>query len=298
MTLILTVGIAVLDDIYTIPVALRPGEKHRSTAMASVLGGSATNAALAITRLGGEARLITRIGDDAAGDTLRQMLEANGVDLSLSTPCAGMRTSRSAIILEPGGDRTIINDLDPALPDAPVWLISALPAGTDAVLSDVRWESAARRLFEAARRAGKPAILDGDRAPGDRGLLDLATHCVFSAQGLRELAGIDDLAAALLAFAAGRPGYFAVTDGARGVFSYENGKIARYPAFRVTPVDTLGAGDVWHGAFALAIGRGETIADAIRFASAAAAIKCTRPGGGMGTPNAAELATFLQENPA
>lgn len=298
MTRILTIGIAVLDDIYTIPTPLRPGEKHRSTTMSTVLGGSATNAALAITRLGGTARLITRIGDDASGDTLRQLLTTNGVDMSLSMPCGGVRSSRSAIILEPGGDRTILNDLDPALPDAPDWLISALPAGTDAVLSDVRWETAARRLFECARQAGKPAILDGDRAPQDRGLLDLATHCVFSAQGLRELTGIDDLATALLAFAADRTGYFAVTDGAKGVFSHEGGEIVHYPAFPIMPVDTLGAGDVWHGAFALAIGRGYSLAQAIRFASAAAAIKCTRPGGGTGTPNAAELATFLQENPA
>lgn len=296
MTRIVCIGIAVLDDIYAVPVPLRPGEKHRASETREVIGGTATNAALAIVRLGGKAQLISRIGDDSAGATLRRLLGREGIDLSLSHPCAGCGTSRSAIVIEPSGERTVVNYLDPTLPDEPDWLISALPAGTAAFLGDVRWEKAALRLFADARRQGLPAVLDGDRAPADPALLDAASHVAFSAQGLREITGIDDLATALEAISRGRAGHCAVTDGGNGVFSFEAGEVVHYPAFPVEAVDTLAAGDVWHGAYALALGRRLPLPAAIRFASGAAALKCTRFGGGMGTPSAAELDAFLKEH--
>ncbi len=65
------------------------------------------------------------------------------------------------------------------------------------------------------------------------------------------------------------------------------------PAPRITAVDTLAAGDVWHGAFTLALAEHRDIADAARFANAAAAIKCTRPGGRLGAPRRAEVAALL-----
>jgi sulfofructose kinase len=76
----------------------------------------------------------------------------------------------------------------------------------------------------------------------------------------------------------------------------EGEQLRHLPAFAVDVVDTLGAGDVLHGAFALAIARGERVDHALRFACAAAAIKCTRPGGRTGSPNANEVANFLEEH--
>ena len=69
-------------------------------------------------------------------------------------------------------------------------------------------------------------------------------------------------------------------------------------AFPIQPIDTLAAGDVFHGAFALALaeGRGET--EAMRFAAAAAAIKCTRFGGITGAPGRAEAEAFLAAHAA
>jgi sulfofructose kinase len=75
---------------------------------------------------------------------------------------------------------------------------------------------------------------------------------------------------------------------------FENGRRAHEPAFPVTVVDTLGAGDVWHGALALALGEGQGARAAIRFASAVAALKCTRFGGRTGTPTRAEAEAFLR----
>ena len=293
MTRILTVGNAVLDDVYVVPVPLRPGEKHRAAATREVIGGPATNAALAIARLGGEAMLVTRIGDDSAGATVRGLLAREGVDLSLSPPCPGCGTSRSAIVVEPNGERTIVNFLDPNLPDEPDWLIRDLPPGTAAVLGDVRWETAALRLFAAARRRGMPAVLDGDRRPADPALIDAATHVAFSAQGLADLAGTRDIAAGLDAARGRVTGWLAVTDGPRGAYVAEGERVLRVPTLAVEVVDTLGAGDAWHGAFALRLAEGAAAIDAVRFANAAAALKCTRFGGRAGLPDRASVEAAL-----
>ena len=68
----------------------------------------------------------------------------------------------------------------------------------------------------------------------------------------------------------------------------------RYPQARITAVDTLAAGDVFHAGFAIAIGEGKSVAEAARFANAAAAIKCTRPGGRLGAPPRAEVEALLR----
>ena len=290
---VVNAGVAVADEVYFLPGALVPGEKHRAANVLRVIGGNGANAALAIARLGGDARLLTRTGADAAGEALRAGLAAESVDFSLSPPISGRTTSTSTIIVEPDGARTIVNHFDRDFPDRPEWLPTALPAGTGAVLGDVRWETGTRQLFELANQKKMIAVFDGDRKPIDSMLITLSTHRVFSAQALREMTRTSDLAVALECFAKGRDGYFGVTDGGHGVYSYENGNVVHYQAFAVDVVDTLGAGDVWHGAFALALAERQPLPEAIRFASAAAALKCARRGGGMGAPSRAEVERML-----
>lgn len=293
MVQVLSIGIAVLDEVFAIPVRIVPGEKHRAGRIDSVIGGNAANASLAIARLGGSVNLIARLGDDATGRVIRAMIEASGIDTSLSRVIPGCESSRSAIIIEPNGDRSIFNYIDPRFPEALDWLPETLPTTTGAVLGDTRWEAGARHLFTLARKAGVPAVFDGDRMPADPGLIDLATHTAFSAQGLAEMTGTRDPAEGLRRIAQTRSNFLAVTDGGKGVHALENGDIRHYPAFQVKAVDTLGAGDVWHGAFALALAEGMPVNAAIPFANAAAAIKCTRPGGSSGAPDRREVESFL-----
>jgi len=81
--------------------------------------------------------------------------------------------------------------------------------------------------------------------------------------------------------------------GRDGVLAQAGGELRHYPGFEVPVVDTLGAGDVWHGAFALALAEGCDETAAVRFASAAAALKVQRKGGRSGAPMRAELDSFL-----
>ncbi len=126
--------------------------------------------------------------------------------------------------------------------------------------------------------------------------LILPSHIAFSEQGLKELTGRADPAEGLKGLGL-RDNWLAVTLGGEGVLVWSQGELSHIPAYGVDTVDTLGAGDVWHGAFALALAEGQDEIAAIRFASAVAAIKCTRFGGRKGAPNRAEVENFMRERP-
>ncbi len=131
------------------------------------------------------------------------------------------------------------------------------------------------------------------------GLLTASSHLVFSSEPLQETAGTPDDGEALKKIAKLTPSFLAGTRGAQGtIWLDEHGALQQTPAFPVHTVDTLGAGDVFHGAFALAITENQDISSALRFASAAAALKCTRFGGAFAAPQRAEVEQLLSHSPA
>jgi sulfofructose kinase len=293
MTGVFCLGIATLDYVYSVETIPTRGEKYRSRDLAIVGGGCAGNASVAIARLGGRAWLATRLADDPTGDAIMADLAAEGVEAGLSLRAPGLRSPVSAILVDAQGERMVVSYSDPAMPEATDWLPSALPAGARAVLADTRWGEGALAAFKLARAAGVPGVLDGDRTPPNPDLVATASHVAFSAQALREVSGEDDPRAGLAKIARTVPTWLAVTLGRDGVLFVEDGAVAHLPAFPVEALDTLGAGDVWHGAFALALAEGQGAREAIRFASATAAIKCTRFGGRAGAPKRDEVERFL-----
>jgi sulfofructose kinase len=296
MTKVLCIGIATLDYVYGVEEMPRAGEKYRAHDLAVVGGGTAANAAHAIARLGGDALLATRLGDDAIGQEIVAELEAAGVDCGLARRFAGLRSPSSAVLVDREGERLVISYADARTPDDASWLPLDLPAGTSAVLGDVAWVTGATRLLAAARAAGVPGVIDGDRVVDDRSYFDIASHVAYSAATVRALTGLDDPREGLAALAGSARNWLCVTDGPRGVWYGAHGAIAHAPAYPVAAVDTLGAGDVFHGALALALGEGMAEGAAVGFANAAAALKCLRFGGGrIGAPSRAEVAAFMRE---
>jgi len=116
---------------------------------------------------------------------------------------------------------------------------------------------------------------------------------VFSSECLRATTGLDDLGAALERIAGATRSFLAVTNGPEDVLWLEGRALRRSPVFAVKAVDTLGAGDVFHGAFALALAEGRGVVAALRFAAAAAGLKCTRIGGSAAAPARAEVEGLL-----
>ncbi len=298
MTRIVCVGISVYDFVMAVERLPREPIKHYALSRSEVVGGIAANAARAVARLEAEAGLVSRVGDDLPGRFVREALAAEGLNLEGLLSMREARTSLSAVIVDANGERLLVNDTDPRTLQGEEGLHPELFAAADAILADTRWRDGARVAMQAARRAGVPGILDFDRVP-DHGavepLLALASHIVFGRQGLAELAGTDDVETGLAAAARRSTAWLAVTSSSEGAYWRDEGIVRRMPAFPIKAVDTLAAGDIFHGAFALALGEGKDETAALRFGNAAAAIKCTRFGGGDGAPRRAEVEALLRE---
>lgn len=231
------------------------------------VGGPAAVGAVAVARLGGAAVFLGRRGDDDAGRRVEAGLRADGVDTQHFRVFPGARTPASGVLIAPGGERYVFPYPGEGLPDDAGWLPLDDLAGARAVLVDARWLTGATRLAEAARRLALPVVLDLDRETRDAwNLARLATH-VIADQELAEVSGDAD---AMLRRLAGLGVWGAVTLGRDGVV-HSGGRI---PAFRVAARDTTGAGDVFHGAFALALAEGQDELAALTFAAAAAAQRC------------------------
>ena len=108
--------------------------------------------------------------------------------------------------------------------------------------------------------------------------------------------GLKDYGAALKKLAEHISGFLAITDGPHGVYWLDGGEVRHLPAFKVKVINSLGAGDAFHGGFTLALAERRALPDIMRFASATAALKCTKFGGASGAPTRAELETFLSQN--
>ena len=302
----LCVGHAVQDFVFSTPQLPQRAEKHRAAGFSIVGGGPAATAAVAITKLGGHAQLVARVGDDVIADAIQRELEDYGVDCRHLHRFSGFQSSVSAVFVDARGERLIVNHTDASLPTDPSWLESTVSLeGIDVVLADTRWPDGAIALLKRARAAGLPAVLDADvPVPKIGSLLQSATHVAFSMAGLKDYSGcsdaMTDIEQALRQTAIRLKAWCCVTMGASGVlivdarFDQSDITARTIPAFPVKPVDTLGAGDVWHGAFALALAEGADEIAAVRAASAAAAIKVTRLGGRAGAPTRVERDSLLE----
>jgi sulfofructose kinase len=288
---LVAVGATCLTSIYrieSIPVA---PAKSVSTQACRVVDGMAISAACAFARLGGEAEIWARFGDDPQGTAMLVELAEAGVDVSACRVIPGGKSSHSAVIVDRHGDRLVVPYHDPSLDRAADWLPLERFAKADFMHCEVRWPEGAEAALAAARRVGLPAMLDGETAPLDvlHRLVPLATHAVFSDQGLFAFAGTGDLEAALRHVTASHDGHVGASCGPAGYAWLENGAVRRVPAPKVDVVDTLSAGDVFHGALALALAEGRPMDAAARFACVAASIKCTRFGGRLGCPTRDEV---------
>jgi sulfofructose kinase len=300
---VLCTGIAVLDAVFGVARFPVPEAKTQASAFMIISGGCAANAAVAIARLGGRARFAGPLGgpagEEAIGDRIMAGLAGEGVDCAWCPRVSGVASSMSAICIDPRGERAIVNYRDDRLAAARPSDPAAIVAAADAMLVDNRFPEFVLPICEAARARGIPVVLDADKPTRATDiLLRIASHVVFSAEGLRATAGTHDLSAGLERIAAASRSFLAATDGANGMLWLPpgtQGKSRRMAAFPIQPIDTLAAGDVFHGAFVLALAEGRAETDAIRFAAAAAAIKCTRFGGITGAPGRAEVEAFLAD---
>ena len=292
---LLAVGGICATRILRVPAIPPAPAKVLADAGCEVVDGMALSAAFAFAKLGGRAALWARAGDDAGGHAMRNGLAAEGIDVRGLRLLPGARSSCSSVIVDGRGERLVVPFHDPGLDPDPGWLPLHEVGGFDGVHVDPRWPEGARAALAEARRAGRLAMLDADVAPAPvlDSLLPLASHAVFSDAGLFAYTGLDALEPALRQVARSHPGHVGASCGAAGYAWLEDGALHRVAAPVVPVVDTLAAGDVFHGALALSLLEGRAMTEAARFACAAASLKCSRFGGRLGCPGRAELDAFL-----
>jgi sulfofructose kinase len=222
-------------------------------------------------------------------------LAHEGIETKHIVRMPGLVTPISNIMIDPSGERTIVTFRDPELWKVHLPDSDELLEDCSAILTENRCAEFCTELCAEARRRGIPVVVDVDRTMSMReGLLTASSHLVFSSEALQSTAGVADDGAALKKIAKLTSSFLAGTQGAQGtLWLDEDQNLQQTPAFPVHTVDTLGAGDVFHGAFALAITENQDIPSALRFASASAALKCTRFGGAFAAPQRAEVEELL-----
>ncbi|ANK94990.1 MULTISPECIES: sugar kinase [Rhizobium] len=297
---VLCIGAAVLDTLFRVRSLPSGQGKILPYEMLQVAEGMASSAAFAVARLGGHASLWGAVGDDATGERIISDLGDSGIDTSGMTVVQGARSAVSTILIDDEGERLIVPFYDERLHDTVRLVTEQEMSAFDAVLVDVRWPKLALRVLIAAGKAGKPAILDGDVA--GEGVIEMlapaASHIVFSQPAAERLAGTADLVETVgLLKRKFEHAFISVTAGEHGSLWFDDpsGDIRHLAAPKVRAIDTLAAGDIFHGAFALAIAEGMPIAETMRLSSMAAALKCQVFGGRIGAPTRAQVCDALRD---
>lgn len=294
MARIACVGITVLDRIWYLADLPKEGGKYVANNYTEVGGGPAATAAVAAAKLGADVDFIGRVGDDDTGSRLLAELESLGVNTRFTRIFKGARSSQSAVLVDASGERIIANYPSPDLPAEADWLQDIDFSQWDVVLADVRWHDGAKQALTLARQQGVTTILDADITPQNiADLVALSDHAAFSAPGLQRMTQIAEAESALKKAQTLTNGHVYVTQGKDGCYWLEKGALSYLPAFQIDVVDTTGAGDVFHGALAVGLAQNQPAQDAVRFASAVAALKCTRPGGRAGIPDCDQTRSFL-----
>jgi sulfofructose kinase len=289
---VVCLGTGVFDRVYRVDRLPAAEGKLLALGYHESGGGIAASAAVAAAALGGSVAWCGTVGDDETGRALRSGLVDRGVDVSAVIVRPASRSPSAAILVDRNGERLIV--ADPGTADA-LGPEQTLP-DTRALLVDPHHTEAAVKALAIAAERALPCVLDGETAAPEAiaAVLARSNHAIFSRAGLAQFTGTDHVNEGLRIAARGSPGLVAVTLGAQGSLFLLEGAFHSLAAPRVAVVDTTGCGDVFHGAYALALAEGSAPLDAARFATAAAALKAQRGGGWQSMPSREETESLLR----
>ncbi|NOG72320.1 ribokinase [Roseicella sp. DB1501] len=292
---VLVFGSVIADLVFALPQLPAPGLTVLGPGYAALPGGKGANQAVAAALDGAPTGFAGAVGEDAMAEVALAGLRGAGVDLGRLARVAAP-TGCAAVCVDPAGRNQIAVGSGAnlaarasqveggALSPATVLLLQMeVPPEENAALIRRARAAGARVVLNLAPAAAMPV-----EALGALDLLVANEHeaawlaarlgCGADAAGLRAALGID----------------VAVTLGEAGAEAATGSSPLRVPAFPVAAVDTTGAGDAWCGVLAAALDRGWPLEAAMRRASAAAALSCTRPGAAAAMPQAAETEALLR----
>lgn len=281
---VLCVGHASYDLIYSVPH--HPGEDEKMVADGFIHcgGGPAANAAIMAARLGLKSAFAGYLGNDLYGEFHYQDFISNGVNVN-KVVRGTSPTPLSMVLVKPDGKRALVNYKGETKALAAEAIdFSGIKAKT--ILFDGHEPAISKPLAIDAKSKGTPTILDaGSVHDGTLALMKIVDYLVCSEKFALQWCGDKEIA--LNRMAEFSPNVV-VTLGERGLIWRQGQNRGALPAFPVPVVDTTGAGDAFHGAFAAAIALGMPWLDTMRYASAAGSLCCTKMGARFGLPSRQE----------
>ena len=297
MARIICVGLACLDYLFKVDRLPSGGGKVFATNYLAAPGGPAAVASIAAAALGHDAVFLGRLGNDNVGRDLSAAMARCGVDVSGIRYIDGQSSQVSSVIIDQQGERQIVNYSSKHLNPDPSWLSEDIIAEADFLLADVRWPEGAEEALRCARRFKISSLIDADISPIDTSkLIGLANYAIFSEGGLSKFVGQHDFEKSLKEAHRKSGSWVGVTAGEKGSYWLDReGILSSCPAEQVKVIDTCGAGDVFHGAFAAAIVENMQMDQAMRFAGITASLKCLTFGGSLGAPSRQAVDDYLKD---
>ncbi len=299
---IVVVGSLNVDSTYHVDALPRPGETIRVKAVSTTRGGKGANQAVAAARAGGAVSIVGCVGNDAPGAAYRAALEHEGIATDL-TRTVDDATGAAVIALDERGGNMILVHPGANGRVASEDVVRAAGRIREAEILLIQLEvplAALREAVSLARSAGVRVILNpspwlpelrDDPLPVDAMIVN--EHEASLLTGRTE----DELVHAREGVISALPAdLLVVTRGAAGSLTLSrSGECVNVDAFPVTPVDTVGAGDAFAGALAVALGEGRPLVEAIRFANAAGALATLQVGAQAATPSRTEIEALLRK---
>ncbi|HEY8037877.1 MAG TPA: PfkB family carbohydrate kinase [Methylobacter sp.] len=289
---VLCVGHASYDLIFSVNRHPGADEKIVADGLLSCGGGPAANAAVCVSKLGLTSAFAGYLGCDLYGDKHFQELNDCGVNTQLIVR-GPSPTPLSAILVSQDGKRCLINykgDTQALQADA----LDFADIQAKVILFDGHEPFISLPLAEKARQCHIPTVLDaGSVHEGTLALISRVDYLVCSEKFAIQYAGNEHKALSQLAELAP---VVVITLGARGLIWQRGNEQGAIPAYPVTPVDTTGAGDAFHGAFAAALAIGMDWQTLLRYAGAAGTLCCMKMGARLGLPSQKEHALLFHQD--
>ena len=303
-TSIVVVGSSNTDMIIKLDHIPRPGETILGGEFVTAAGGKGANQAVGVARAGGRVTFIARVGRDMFGDQAVAGFRRDGINVQhiVRDPVAPSGVALIFVAKDGENSIAVAGGANGRLSPADVKKARPAFAGATAVVMQLETPlETVQAAAELAARAGIRVILNPAPArPLPDKLLKLVSILTPNETEAELLTGIkvtDTRAAARAAdkLLAKGVGTVILTLGAAGAFVAGADLRQLVPGFKVKPVDTTAAGDIFNGALVVALGEGRTLSDAVRFANAAAAISVTRMGAQPSAPTRKEIDRFVKQ---
>ncbi len=277
---VIGLGLCVRDEVFLVDDFGLVTERTRYRAHHSLPGGMVANALVAAAEEGAEAHILTMLGQDADGRFLASQLRKRGIVTRKVQYHGEHETTTSVVLVErsTGERRFLVPDRRALERDAPDFDLSSLRAGS-VLMIDGHFPDQVERAWPRAREKAIPIVADfSDARPAFRRLLAHVDYPVLPLDFVRSYGagGIRETLRALYRRYGCTP---VITRGEKGAVALVDGKFLKVPPVPVRVIDTTGAGDAFHGAFAAGLAQRLSLPQALRQASRRAAHRCRQLGG-------------------